>query len=567
MTLKNFKIVLLTLIFGAAAAGNTFAAGAESKKGAPFPVLNYAGIIPVQWSKDESWQDISNARKLIDQEFFNAVKDSHRFSMINDELVASLWRTPAGRNELESDYELNAFLSLDVSARGDLVVLTTRLLSPKLETRLQESEVISRKWIAESSRDQTSSRLTDLVHRMINRLPVDIHVTSVNGSYVTLSGGEEQGLKAGQKFDVLKSQIESLHPANGSWLTFASFKTGQIEVIELKSRSSIARIVSLTHEGSIKPGNGVRVEDISGRNRFARAEEIPTDTDTATELAASSHPKPEPPEIILPASEAKPDQKIDASKKDEAKPEADAVAEEKKPETPADSAPDTDSFTASLMPKGSEIRSWLGMKMWSISGSATAAAGLPFWILNSGGADIYRKFSDTIDFNYGLDLGYGPTKSGSFFGYDIHGGGRWHMYKKDVLPGADDIYFGLLTSVASTSISGESSGGYSMNMVRLQIGVHGWAKPDFIGEKVEWTGEMYYPLYYSGQFGVKGSYKAVTSGSSMAFRIGGYTGNRSPDVWQYGAAFDYEGNSWSLEKGKTASYSSIGLSLLARRNI
>jgi hypothetical protein len=562
MTSRKFSLLLTILMATAFRPATIMAADATPKKAAPFPVLSYAGVIPVQWAKDDSWQDLGASRKMIDQEFPSAVKDSRRFSMLNDELVASMWRSPAGRKELESDYELNAFLSLDVTARGDMVILTTRLLSPRLETRLQESDVIARRWFLEATRDQAAARLTDLVQRMINRLPVDISVTSVNGAYVTFSGGEEQGIKAGQKFDVLASQISALHPANGSWMSFSSFKTGTVEIIELKSRSSIGRIVSLTHDGAIKPGQGIRVEDISGRNRFARTEEVASEEVPSPAQAASASPAKETPKTPEPLPTSKPaEQKLDAS----AAPNP--AAEEKKPEPPKDAPPPTDNFTARLMPKGSELRTWLGMRMWSISGSASAAAGLPLWIMNSGGADIFRKFSDTIDYHYGLDLGYGPTKAGSFLGYNLHGGGRWHMYMRDVLPGADDVYFGLLTSLASTSISGESSGGYSLNMVRLTIGVHGWAKPDFIGDKVEWTGELFYPLYYSGEFGVKGTYRAITSGSSLAFRVGGYVGERPADGWQYGAAFDYEGTSWSLEKSKTAEFSVIGLSLLARRSL
>jgi hypothetical protein len=562
MTSRKFSLLLTILAAIAISPVTSWAAEASPKKSAPFPVLNYAGVIPVQWAKDDSWQDLGAARKMIEQEFPSAVKDSRRFSMLNDELVASMWRSPAGRKELETDYELNAFLSLDVTARGDMVILTTRLLSPRLETRLQESDVIARRWFLETTRDQAAARLTDLVQRMINRLPVDISVTSVSGGYVTFSGGEEQGIKAGQKFDVLASQISALHPANGSWMSFASFKTGTVEIIELKSRSSIGRIVSLTHDGAIKPGQGIRVEDISGRNRFARTEEVAPEQDSAPAQAATTSAAKETPKSQETQPSGKPaDQKLEVAATHN------PSADDKKPEPPKDAPPPTDNFTAKLMPKGSELRTWVGMRMWSISGSASASAGLPLWIMNSGGADIFRKFSDTIDYNYGLDLGYGPTKAGSFLGYNLHGGGRWHMYMKDVLPGADDVYFGLLTSLASTSVSGETSGGYSMNMLRLIIGVHGWAKPDFIGDKVEWTGELYYPLYYSGEFGVKGSYRAITSGSSLAFRIGGYVGNRPSDGWQYGAAFDYEGNSWSLEKGKTANFSVIGLSLLARRNI
>ena len=245
----------------------------------------------------------------------------------------------------------------------------------------------------------------------------------------------------------------------------------------------------------------------------------------------------------------------------QAPPAADAAAGK-----PSEAAP-TDSFTAKMMPKGSEMRTWLGLKMWSISGSASAVAQLPLWIVNSGGADIYRNFSDTIDYNYGLDLGYGKTGSGSFFGYDLHSGGRWHLRLKDILPATDDVYFGLLASMSSVSITGESTGGYDLTLMRLTIGVHGWAKPDFIGDKVEWTGEIFYPLYKSGQFGVKGAHRAIESGSSIAFRLGGYLGARPEAGWQFGGAFDYESSNWELAKNKTAEYGSIGFLALARRSL
>jgi hypothetical protein len=536
------------------------------------PIMYYAGVIPVQWDKDEVWQDLGQVKATINSEFSNAVKASKRFSMINDELTKSLWKTLAGRKELVADYELSAFANLDVSARGDMVVLTTRLLSPTLETRLQESEVIPRKWLSESDRAQTSARLVDLVQRMINRLPVDAHVTSVSGVYATVSAGTDQNVRIGSKFEVLAASIEKIHPANGSWLSFTTMKTGTIEVVEVKPQSSIAKITSLTFENAVKPGDGIRIGDISGRNRFARAEESSTmdpahQNQSAAEATMAPPPAPKktplsPPLAVAPPSStepaAAPPAAADAPPSDPAAPEAVAAPSE---------APPTDSFTAKLMPKGSDLRAWLGLKMWSISGSASATATLPAWIVNSGGADIFRNFSDTIDFNYGLDLGYGKTGKGSFFGYDLHSGGRWHMHLKDILPGADDVYFGLLASLASTSIKGETSGGYDLTLVRLTIGIHGWAKPEFIGDKIEWTGEFFYPLYYSGQFGVKGSHRSIESGSSVAFRVGGYLGDRPATGWQFGTAFDYESSDWTLAKKKTASYGSIGLLALARRNL
>lgn len=376
-------------------------------------------------------------------------------------------------------------------------------------------------------------------------------------------------------------------------------KTGTLEIIEVKPLSSIGKITSLTFENSMKPGDGIRIEEISGRSRFARGEE-PTLLDSAKKTdsasmqappaisrpAASSPaiksdtaaPAPPAPDAATPVTAAPAPPVPDAATPvtaDPAVPAPDAAtsvtADPSVPPAAVAATPDeagpTDSFTAKLLPKGSEMRAWLGLKMWSISGSASAEAKLPTWIFNSVGADVYRNYSGTIDYNYGLDLGYGKTGHGSFLGYDVHSGARWHMHLKDILPGTDDVYIGLLASMASVGNSGETAGGYDLTLLRLTIGAHGWATPGFIGDKVEWTGEIFYPLYYSGQFKMKGTRRAIESGSTMAFRIGGYLGARPTKGWQFGAAFDYESSNWALAKKKSAEYGSLGILGLARRNL
>ena len=618
MTSKKHKLIILSLLAVTFVSLRLMAAGATTKITDKLPMLHYAGVIPVQWDKGSSWQDLGHVQKTLDSEFSESVHSSHRFSMVSDELVRSLWKTPAGRKELETDYEVSVYANLDITSRGDMVVITTRLLSPKLDTLLQESDVMQRSWLKDATRDQTSAKLVDLVQRMINRLPLDAHITSVNGNYLTLTGGKEQGIKVGDKFDVLSASISSFHPVHGGWLTFGVAKTGSIEVVELKSMSSIAKITSLDHDNSIKTGQGIHIESISGRSHFAQSAITPT-TETAAGAAAATttttaasktatalekvgstkNKQPPRPSVeqgaggsltdsnatapgsvaVGPANEASKDASKEtapgnsntvAENNSKAAPEGGQTDKASDPKTdgaPSDAAPETDNFTARIMPKGSEMRAWMGMKMWSISGSASATASLPVWIVNSAGADIYRKFSDTIDYSYGADIGYGPTAKGSFFGYNLHSAARWHMYMKDVLPGADDVYLGLMASLASTSITGETSGGYDLTMIKLNLGVHGWARPDFIGDKVEWTGEIFYPLYYSGQFGVKGKFKSIVSGSSTAFRVGAYLGDRPAQGWQYGTAFDYESNSWELQTKKSAAYGSIGILALARRSL
>ncbi len=580
---KKFKIFVIA-IFVLAYHNIVLGADAYASSQSELPTLYYAGVIPVQWEKNGPWRELNDARKMIDSEFSPSVRASKRFVFLNDDVVRSLWSSDTGRNELERDHELSAFLSLDVASRGDMIVLTARLLSPKLQTRLQESDVLPKNSLANASKEKITGRLTDLVLRMINRLPVDAHITSLNGGYVTLSGGTDQGIKAGDKYDVIDATIASLHPVNGGWLKFNTSRTGSIEVIEVKSRSAIAKISSLAKDNSIKSGQGVRIQDISGRSRFAADSKTPNPSESVKDSTPASVavpeqvvPKPVPP---VQADSAANTASVNEAAKSPATPPATQPAPNPVASTPPPSedqaqpsvkpqaeGPVTDNFTASILPKGSEMRTWAGMRMWSVAGSASAKATLPVWLVNAAAADIHRDFSDTIDFNYGVDFGYGPTGDGSFFSYNIHSAGRWHMFMKDLLPGADDVYFGLLASFSSASITGETSGGWDMTMMRFTMGVHGWAKPDFIGEKIEWTGEVFYPLYYSGQFGVKGVFREVISGSTMAYRVGMYVGERPNQGWQYGAAFDFEDNSWSLKTSKKATLSSVGLLALARRNI
>lgn len=578
MISRKFRVILSALFLSLVAHATT-SVGAQGP--AELPTLYYVGIIPVQWEKRVDWKDLADARRAIDNNFTKAVRSSHRFSFLNDDLVKSLWTTANGRKELEDDYEVSSYVSLDMGTRGDMAVMTVRLLSPKLQTQLQESDVVAKSALRSASADSIASRMTDLVQRMLNRLPIDAHITSVNGGYVTLSGGSTQGIKNGQKFDVLAANISSLHPVTGGWLGFGTNRTGSIEIVEVKSQSSIARISSLVKENSVRAGQGIRIDDIAGRARFAVSEtkpakSAPTPESSAANPAAKAEVAPPTSTPVVAETTSKAPlaaenkTKEAPSKPSDITPPSDQNAPKESSATTAptpEGAPETDKFTARIMPKGSEMRTWAGIRMWSISGSAKANASLPPWLVNTVSGSIYRDFSDTIDYNYGVDFGYGPTGDGSFFSYNLQSAGRWHMYMKDVLPGADDVNFGLMANMTSANITGETSGGFDLTMIRLTLGVHGWAKPDFIGQKIEWTGEVYYPLYYSGQFGVKGKFREIVSGSSMAYRIGMYVGDRPAQGWQYGAAFDLEQNSWSLKTGKKAEQSSIGLLVLARRNI
>ncbi|MCX6124302.1 MAG: hypothetical protein NTV34_06075, partial [Proteobacteria bacterium] len=467
-----------------------------------------------------------------------------------------------------------------------------RLLSPVFETWLQESEVVSRSWLSEASREQNLAKLGDLIHRMINRLPVDAHITSVNGSFVTISAGSEQSINLGDEFDVLNARLQTLHPANGSWLSFSTSKTGRIKVIESKGKSSIAKVTGLIHESSLAVGHGIRIEAISGRNRFARPEGSDTFANAHSQdgnaLVPAMRPdggasasKLSPENLSLTKSDANksiqseipmeqksadaaPQDAAKSTDKESIKDGAKDSAKDAEKDTTKDSIQSSSSAVLNtIAPVGSELDTYAGLKSWAIGGSGAASAALPLWLVNSIGATIKRPLSESIVLDYGLDLGYGQTGKGSFFGYGVHGAGMYKM-KLKLFDGADHIFGGLEANLHSTSVGGESSGGFDLTTLNLVAGIAGDTNSSLIGTKLDWNASLRFALQESGRFGVSGTMKKVTGGRGMLLNFLGYIGDRPKEGPQFGAGLEFGSGNYSLSDSSSATYNIISLLGLAR---
>ncbi len=535
------------------------------------PVIHYLGALPAQWEKNDSWSDVSKLQGAISQHFSQAVRESKRFAVLNDDLVASLWATPSGRKELARDYELHAFGVLNMAPRGDMVVMTMRLLSPDFDTWIQESDVVPRSWLIESDRDTTVARLGDLIHRLINRLPVDAHVTSVNGEFVTISAGSEQSLHIGEEFDVVSAKIKTLHPANGSWLSFDTARGGRIKVVESKGKSSIARITSLTRENAIVVGQGIRIEAISGRSRFARPDGGETFVNANTKDGGALVPEMRP--DGTPHQEAAADSKVDvvdvsqpvakpADSTDSAVKEPEQTVKNAEPPT-SSSEDDGSAIREFLAPAGSDLNAYAGLRTWSLGGSGAASSALPLWLANSVGASIHRPLSDEVRLNYGIDAGYGPTAKGSFFAYGIHASGLYYM-KMKLFDGVDHAFGGLEANIHTLSIGGETSGGFDMTSLNLLAGLHGATDSSLIGMRLDWQAHVAFALQESGRFGVSGNFEEITGGRGMLWRFLGYVGDRPKDSHQFGGGVEFGSGNYSLSSSKTATYNRISLLGLMR---
>src|SRR5690606_5585408 len=155
-------------------------------------------------------------------------------------------------------------------AKHDIATLELKLLSPEMKVLLAESETLAAASLRQGDRRELAAKVEALVFRLFNRLPADMSVTSIQGRYVTLSGGENQNVKLDDEIVIERSYVASVHPADGTWMTFKKQEIGRARVVDVKSQTAVARLTKLTYEGSVEVGDGVKSQAIAGRAKFKR---------------------------------------------------------------------------------------------------------------------------------------------------------------------------------------------------------------------------------------------------------------------------------------------------------
>ena len=587
--------------------------------GPRLPVIQHVGVIPVQWEGGE--QDsygLETARTAIDPAFAAAVHASHRFHVLSDDLVSGLWKDKTGRDELTQNFELQSFASLAVTPRGDTVLFTARLLDPNLKTELLETETVPRSWLVASEADAVKDRVEQLAFRLINRLPIDVSVTSVQGQFLTLSGGAEQGVQVGDQVDLVRTTISSLHPANGSWLDFTKQSLGSAQVIETKGFTAVARIIKLTYDNAVEIGDGAKIPAIAGRVKFARQASGDTFTDAGNQgpiivppLYLGTQPKTPAKPAAKPASNVEKPAPASETGKTERAPTIAQSEQEPPPSAPTsevtDESPPTDpSETAEAKPAtappataqsgdsgglsvwdsfGSTVGSvvdrpfddihlYAGPAWWSISGgdwttssgksrTLSAQGKFPVWLINSAGGGITRSLlSPKFHVAFGGGLGFGQTSRGRWTGYDANA----MIYYEDKFAQDGEILSqwraGGIGHLSGWGVTGEYFGGGDWIRGGGFVGLGGRFSVSN-AQRYDWFGNFaLYPLNF-GRIGFDGKRTTIESSFGWQLDAGAYL-NQPAGVIQWGGEFTLGTEKESLENNRRAQIGEYTIRALAK---
>jgi hypothetical protein len=543
------------------------------------PVIRNVGVIPVQFEGSSDLPEtLSN---VIRKSFEFAIRESRRFRLIDNDLVETLWVSPKGRAELKSDYELDVYALLSVDLDGDILNFAARITDSNLKTILQENDRHSIYDFKRLDHGEIQKHIENLTFRLVNRLPNDVHVTSIQGPFVTLSGGHEQGIEPGDQIEILRSEILAVHPANGTWVDFRNIPKGAVQVIDAKDNSSVARIVRQTNPRAIQVGDGAKIQSLPSRVRFARLSAsndfiapgtqnpivmppIPVHgrTSESRPLAANSGvadaDKSRSTGAIVEAGHS-PNYKIDEDK-------------EKK---------DEKSFFENINASGDSIGSawsnfsdeamshklvddtsiYAGPSWWSVRGPADTSGSFPWWLLNSFGVGITRTMFYKIKAGFGGGGLFGQTPDGSYYGYNGYGQIYWESPLD--LPVIKVWRAGAQGNLSGISVTSGSFGGGDF----IRGGIFGGLGGHFVvgeGAKAfDWNGFIHLSPLNIGRMGYGGSFKEVESAMGWKFDLSVFEKNTA-HAFDLGGGISWGDERVTLKNGRRFHLSDYGLKALLR---
>ncbi len=519
--------------------------------GTRLPNIRQVAIMPVYWQGNfpESHR-FSQSKKHIDANFSKLVRNSKRFVFGNDVLTADLWSTPEGRQQLAEEYEIDAMVNLTVTGQGDTMRWTVRPLHPSMRNYLTESEALPFNWLLAATDADVDQRLQNLLFRMLNRFPVDVYVTSIQGRYLTLSSGSEQNVFEGDDLSFYQTSVRTQHPADGSWLNFDQKLLGKATVIESKTHSAIAQITALSYADAIRVGDGAKVEAIATRRAFQQKSKdepfyTPVTPDSPLVEARpipGTVPEPrrrEPPRVAQDQAETPADSQAPAPLPPEPVPAPNPVV----PPEPSENEGD-------MLPIAFKTVEFQGQnESFSVSGAAKASNEFPIYLLNRVDVAATQDINAEVEAVARAHVRFGSTKKGSYFGFGL---GFEPLYRlpmrNPMMPSLERVMVGALVSFESLAVSGEKFGGWDAISIGPSVHLQGSYHVVSMAQNFDYDISGRLTPIDMGEVGVSGKKRKISDSFTLDLEANVIQKQKAQD-WEWGAMFGYSTGTWNLSKG------------------
>ena len=512
----------------------------------PLPSLDYLGVIPMQLVGDASDSKIKGHLELVQRLFSRFIRETNRFRVLDDRLISQMWADSSSRKELRKEYELSCFSHLNLDVRDDSVILTARLLGPELQPFIQESEVHSRTFFRTAKVKDLQLIMQNLTFRLINRIPIDVTITSVQGRYVTLSGGIKQGLYPGDQIDLVRVFVKSTHPVLHTWRSFESRPLGRAIVVDSSDRVATARLTQLIRKDSVRIGDGARSREIASRALFSATDRrleqsggedgILLNGSVGAGGVGISDAYKGNGNVARPALPSGLAKKGNRLQKEHDKP----VVEWQKSAGAGSIVGQDPGDLLLALADGLSVD--VSQKGFSYSGPGASGSRMSWYLpANALGAELGRRLLSGVQYKIGGGLHFGKTQenTGSYLGYSAHARFFWEDQLALFDGGIRQWMLGAHASVTGLGVSSEGFGGYDLLRGGIVAGLKGDLDFGHRTLRWDWFAELSMVPLTLGRIGYGGSGHLVRSAFGWELALGAYARRKAMLQAEWGGGLSY----------------------------
>jgi TolB-like protein len=159
---------------------------------------------------------------------------------------------PASAAQLGKILGVKTIVSGTISSLEGITEINARLIN------VDTASIVA----AEKVRAKSAGRLNELVSQITDKIaavfPLEGYIVQRTGNKVTVDLGKQIGVKPGMKFVAFKEGKVIKHPKTGEVLDVETIELGEIEIRDVRAKTSVGVVVQETAPNAIAYGNMVR---------------------------------------------------------------------------------------------------------------------------------------------------------------------------------------------------------------------------------------------------------------------------------------------------------------------
>lgn len=246
-------LYLFTLIVSATLLAVARPASADFKK-------NKIAVLDFQMQGDQN--SAKDMGKIVAEWLITGLVETGRFDVIERRLLEKIMEEQklgvTGAIDPNSAAQLGKILGVKIIVSGTVTSLEGYTEINARLINVDSASIIA----AEKVRASSAEKLRDLVSRITDKIalafPMEGYVVQRTGQKVTLDLGKQIGVRPGMKFVAFKEGKIIKHPKTGEVLDVETVEIGEIEVVEVREKTSTGMILKESMSSAIEYGTMVR---------------------------------------------------------------------------------------------------------------------------------------------------------------------------------------------------------------------------------------------------------------------------------------------------------------------